>query len=156
MPATTLSYSCGLPTVSACPSTSRPITIKTLQHVSPKLTRDTLCMHCPMAVLRCHNTHVAEMTGGENCVLLVVDGVEYVVVQAHDDIGVQDVVWDKVLNLGCWDACEPQLSIAEGKAMPSFALLTCSEMLDACSKAWQVLRLWCKVSRARLLASTSY
>lgn len=74
------------------------------------------------------------MTGGENFVLLVVDGVEDVVVQAHDDIGVQNVVWDKVLNLGCWDACEPQVSIAQGETMPSFALLTCSEMLDACSR----------------------
>ncbi len=39
--------------------------------------------------------------------LLRVDGIEDVVVQAYDDIGLQNALRYKVLDLRCWDACQP-------------------------------------------------
>ena len=66
--------------------------------------------------------------------LLVVDSVNDILLQPQNHICEKNAVLNKVLDLCCWDASQPQLAIAECKAMPGLAVLalTSLKVFDAC------------------------
>ena len=68
--------------------------------------------------------------------LLVVDSVDDILIQPQNHICEENAVLDKVLDLCCWDAGQPQLAIAECKAMPGLAVLALASLkiFDACGE----------------------
>ena len=60
--------------------------------------------------------------------LLVVDSVDNILIQPQNHICEKDAVLDKVLDLCRWDAGQPQLAIAECKAMPRLTVLALARL----------------------------
>ena len=82
--------------------------------------------------------------------LLVIDSVDEVLIQPQDYICEKNAVLYKVLDLCCWNAGQPQLAIAECKAMPRLAFLALASLkvLNACEELQELSA--CRMTQGKL------
>ena len=87
--------------------------------------------------------------------LLVVDSVDDILIQPQNHICEKNAVLDKVLDLCCWDAGQPQLAIAECKAMPGLAVLALASLkvFNACGELQEPSACRMMQGSARVLAA---